>query len=259
MRLFENMLLSELFALVLVFARIGAALMVLPLFGEQSIPGRARLMFALAVTITVTPFLTPSLPGMPQSAVALTVLLVGEILIGIFLALLIRILFISLEVAGSSIVMQIGLSSATIFNPMISEQTSAVATFLGLVALVIMMQTDMHHMLLRGILDSYGLFAPGQGLIMGDASESITRVISQAFRVGIQMTGPFFIVMMMINVALGLLSRLMPQLQVFFLAQPVQIILGFILLIVTLTSMMYVFVETIGVAVQGMLAPGGGP
>lgn len=117
MRLFENMLLSELFALVLVFARIGAALMVLPLFGEQSIPARARLMFALAVTITVTPFLTPSLPSMPQSAIALTILLVGEIMIGIFLALLVRILFISLEVAGTSIVTQIGLSSAMIFNP----------------------------------------------------------------------------------------------------------------------------------------------
>lgn len=255
MRLFENLLLSELFALVLVFARVGAALMVLPLFGEQSIPARARLLFALAVTVTVTPFLTPSLPSMPASGLALSVLLIGEILIGVFLAMLVRILFITLEVAGSSIVMQIGLSSATIFNPMISEQTSAIATFLGLVALVIMLQTDMHHLMLRGVIDSYGLFAPGQSIIMGDASQSIVGVVGQAFRVGIQMTGPFFIAMTMVNVALGLLSRLMPQLQVFFLAQPVQIILGFILLIVTLTSMMYVFVDMIGAALQGMLAP----
>jgi flagellar biosynthetic protein FliR len=181
---------------------------------------------------------------------------VGEILIGIFLALLVRILFISLEVAGSAIVFQIGLSSATIFNPMISEQTSAISTFLGLIALVIMMQTDMHHMLLRGMVDSYGLFLPGQGIAMGDASESIVRVVSQAFRIGIQMTGPFFIVMMMINVALGLLARLMPQLQVFFLAQPVQIIVGFILLMITLVSIMYLFVDTIGTAIQGMMSPG---
>lgn len=255
MRLFETLLLSELFALALVFARIGAALMVMPLFGEQSIPARARLLFALAVTITVTPFLTPILPPMPPTGLGLAVLLIGEILIGIFLAMLIRILFILLEIAGSAIVMQIGLSSATIFNPMISEQTSAFATFFGLIGLVIMMQTDMHHLLLRGIVDSYGLFAPGQGIILGDASESVVRVVGQAYRVGIQMTGPFFIAMTMVNVALGLLSRLMPQLQVFFLAQPVQIILGFILLIVTLTSMMYVFVDTIGNAIQGLLAP----
>ncbi len=255
MRLFETLLLSELFALVLVFARIGAALMVMPLFGEQSIPARARLLFALAVTITVTPFLTPILPPMPATGLGLAILLIGEILIGIFIAMLIRILFILLEIAGSAIVMQIGLSSATIFNPMISEQTSAFATFFGLIGLVIMMQTDMHHLLLRGIVDSYGLFAPGQGIILGDASQSIVQVVGQAYRVGIQMTGPFFIAMTMVNVALGLLSRLMPQLQVFFLAQPVQIILGFILLIVTLTSLMYVFVDTIGNAIQGLLAP----
>lgn len=256
MRLFENLLLSELFALVLVFARMGSALMVLPLFGEQSVPARSRVLFALAVTMTITPFLTPSLPTLPPSVGGLVILLVGEILIGIFLALLVRILFISLEVAGSAIVFQMGLSSATIFNPMISEQTSAISTLLGLVALVIMMQTDMHHVLLRGMVDSYGLFLPGQGIVMGDASESIVRVVSQAFRIGIQMTGPFFIVMMMINVALGLLARLMPQLQVFFLAQPVQIVVGFILLIITLASIMYLFVDTIGTAIQGMLSPG---
>jgi flagellar biosynthetic protein FliR len=105
-------------------------------------------------------------------------------------------------------------------------------------------------------VDSYGLFLPGQGIAMGDASESIVRVVSQAFRIGIQMTGPFFIVMMMINVALGLLARLMPQLQVFFLAQPVQIIVGFILLMITLVSIMYLFVDTIGTAIQGMMSPG---
>lgn len=256
MRLFENLLLSELFALVLVFARMGSALMVLPLFGEQSIPARARLLFAVAVTMTITPFLTPSLPTLPPTVSGLAILLIGEILIGILLALLVRILFTALEVAGSAIVFQMGLSSATIFNPMISEQTSAVASLLGLVALVIMMQTDMHHVLLRGIVDSYGLFLPGQGIVMGDASESIVRAVSQAFRVGIQMTGPFFVVMMMINVALGLLARLMPQLQVFFLAQPVQIIVGFILLIATLTSIMYLFVDTIGSAIQGLLTLG---
>ncbi|KJV06920.1 hypothetical protein VZ95_20445 [Elstera litoralis] len=256
MRLFENLLLSELFALVLVFARMGSALMVLPLFGEQSIPTRARLLFAVAVTMTITPFLTPSLPTLPPTVSGLAILLIGEILIGILLALLVRILFTALEVAGSAIVFQMGLSSATIFNPMISEQTSAIASLLGLIALVIMMQTDMHHVLLRGIVDSYGLFLPGQGIVMGDASESIVRAVSQAFRVGIQMTGPFFVVMMMINVALGLLARLMPQLQVFFLAQPVQIIVGFILLLATLTSIMYLFVDTIGGAIQGLLTPG---
>lgn len=256
MRLFENLLISELFALVLVFARMGSALMVLPLFGEQSIPARARLLFAVAVTLTITPFLTPSLPSLPPTIGGLAILLIGEILIGIFLALLVRILFTALEVAGSAIVFQMGLSSAMIFNPMLSEQTSAIATLLGLIALVIMMQTDMHHLLLRGIVDSYGLFLPGQGIPLGDASESIVRVVSQAFRVGIQMTGPFFVVMMMINVALGLLARLMPQLQVFFLAQPIQIIIGFILLMITLISIMYLFVETIGTAVQGMLTPG---
>ncbi len=256
MRLFENLLIGELFALALVFARIGSALMVLPLFGEQIIPARARVLFALAVTITITPFLAPSLPPLPPTMGALVILVVGEILIGVFLALLVRILFTALEVAGTAIVFQIGLSSATIFNPMISEQTSAVATFLGLIALVIMMQTDMHHLMLRGIVDSYGLFRPGEGISVGDASESIVRVVSQAFRIGIQMTGPFFVVMMMINVALGLLSRLMPQLQVFFLAQPIQIIFGFILLIITLTSIMYLFVDTVGVALQRMLTLG---
>src|SRR3546814_6687700 len=100
----------------------------------------------------------------------------------------------------------------------------------------------LHHVLLRGIIESYQIFVPGQPLLVGDISEMITRVVSKAFLLGFQLASPFIAVTLIFNLGLGLLSRLMPQMQVFFIAIPLQIVIGLGIMLIALPAMLGWFI-----------------
>ena len=91
--------------------------------------------------------------------------------------------------------------------------------------------TDLHHLVIAALHDSYTIFAPGEMPIVGDVAQHITRIISASFRIGIQLSAPFLVFGLLFNLGLGVLSRLMPQMQVFFIGLPLSILLGFLLLL----------------------------
>lgn len=253
--LLDRLLTAELFALVLIFARLGSAMMLLPGFAENSVPVRVRLMLALAITVVVAPVLAPSLPRLPASPLSLMLMLGGEMGIGLFIGTLARLLLSALEVAGMVIAFQIGLASAVIFNPLLNEQGSLTGIFLMLLGIVLLFEVDAHHLMLRGILDSYTLFVPNALPPIGDFAEMLTMTVSRSFRIGLQMAAPFLVVMTLLYMAIGLLSRLMPQLQVFFVALPLQLLLGILLLGITVSSIMLLFLDSFGETFRGLLRP----
>jgi flagellar biosynthetic protein FliR len=217
---------------------------------------RAKLLLALAVTIVMAPVLAPGLPRLPASPLDLTLLLLGEIAIGVFLGLLMRILMAALETLGMIISFQIGLATAMIFNPLIAEQGSVLGVFLVVMGVVLLFQVDLHHVMLRAALDSYSLFVPGRLPPVGDFTEVMVKTIGGSFKLAMQLAGPYLLLTTLMYVALGLLARLMPQLQVFFVALPLQLALGFLLLALTLTVTYTVFLERFDTTIRGYLAPG---
>lgn len=239
--LFNRLLTTELFALALVFCRIGTIFMIMPGIGESIVFRRARLMFALATTVLITPVLAPFMPKSPETMLGLITLVVSEIAIGVFIGLIMRIMMSALDVAGTIISTSNGLASATIFNPMISEPGSLIGITLASIALLLMFQTDLHHLMLRAVVDSYSLFVPGNPPPIGDMSQTITTIVARAFKIGLQLAAPVLIVITIMMVALGILSRLMPQLQIFFISLPLQLIVGFVIIIVTLPTLMLFF------------------
>ena len=251
----DLLLTTELFSMMLVFARIGSAAMLMPGFGDSTVPSRAKLLLALAITVLVAPVLNPTLPRLPPNMGDLFLLIGGEIAVGIFIGYLMRLLVSTLETLGMIISFQIGLSSAIIFNPMISEQGSLIGVMLVTLAVVIIFQTDAHHLMLRALMDSYTLFVPGQLPPIGDFSEMMTKMIARSFRVAMELAGPFLLLNTLLYIALGLLSRLMPQLQVFFVAIPLQLGLGYLLLVLTLTAIMLTFMEGFTAVITGYMRP----
>jgi flagellar biosynthetic protein FliR len=236
-----ELLALDAFAFLLIFARLGAAMMLLPGFGSRLLAARARLILALALTVVVLPVLSPQLPRLPDSPAVLVLLLAGEITVGFFLGMVSQALMVALNLAGTFIGFQSAMANAFIVDPVAEQQSSILPSFLANVALVLIFATDLHHLMLRAAIGSYDLFAPGAPLPLGDLANSLTQLVGRAFTLGLQLAGPVMVFGLVFNGGLGLLSRLMPQMQVYFVAMPLQVTIGTLLLIVTLPAMMMWF------------------
>jgi flagellar biosynthetic protein FliR len=246
---------AELFAFLAVFTRLGAAFMVLPGFGEAVVPARIRLGTALAISLIVLPIVRGTLPPLPSGPGSLIAFLALESMIGFFIGGIARLLVTTLDTAGMLISTQIGLSSASIFNPALQTTVSLPSVLLSLGGLIIILETNLHHMLLEGLVDSYTLFKPAEALSMGDFSDTMARTLSSSFRVGLQIAMPFIILSLLFTFALGLISRLMPMLQVFFVSVPLQLVGGMLIILITLSAMLNWFLVYFQETYIGFLQP----
>jgi flagellar biosynthetic protein FliR len=136
------------------------------------------------------------------------------------------------------------LSAAQIFNPMLAQQGALTSAFYGVLGVLLIFVTDLHHLLLRAVVDSYNVFIPGGLPPLGDLSEVMVRVAANAFQLGLEMAAPFIVLGTLFFVALGVVGRLVPQLQLLFVMQPLQIVGGLGALIVVLGAGMRWFLET---------------
>jgi flagellar biosynthesis protein FliR len=241
-------------AFLLVFARTGTMVMLLPGLGEQNISARLRLTIALVLAAVLLPLHRAAYHVDPGALAALIVLLVEEIIIGAVLGITARLTISALEVAGSVIAQQLGLGFVTAVDPTQGEQGVIIGNFLTMTAVTLFFATDMHHLVIFALNDSYTLFEPGELPATGDVAALVTKTVSGAFRVGIQLSAPFLVFGLVFNVGLGVLSRLMPQMQVYFVAMPLSILLGFLFLVFVLGSMMGIFLDYTG-GVLHELAP----
>ncbi|MBO6782394.1 MAG: flagellar type III secretion system protein FliR [Alphaproteobacteria bacterium] len=249
----DGLLVADVYLFMLVFARMGAALIVLPGFGEISIPVRVRLIFALAFTFVMFPMVSGTLPPIPVNIPELFLLLGGEILIGIAIGAIARLLISMLQVGGTIIAFNAGLASAQLFDPSAGQQGAITGAFLATLGITLLFVTNLHHVMLMAMVDSYVLFVPGVGFPVGDFSEMAARVVSDSFRLGLQIALPILVVGMMIYLSMGLMARLMPQMQVFFIALPLQILVGFAVLAVTIGVSMLVFLDHFETVMGGFL------
>jgi flagellar biosynthesis protein FliR len=234
---------ADVFAVLVIFARVGIAIAVLPGFSAAYVPMRMRLLMALALSILVTPVLAGALPPMPTTPASLALLRVSESAIGLFLGSIARIVFAALQTAGTLTAYLSSFASALVQDPVADQQSSTIAGFFTALGLVLVFVTDMHHLMLRAIVDSYGLFAPGAPPPLDDICGVIARTAADSFALGVQLSAPFLIVNLVYNVGLGLLGRLMPQLPVFFFGLPVQVGLQLWVMMLALSGIMLVFLD----------------
>ena len=231
-----TLLTDQVFAFALVFVRLGAALMLLPTVGESAVPARIRLLFALSFTLVLTPLLAGRLPAPPDGALELAMVVVGEVVIGLFIGAGARIVMSALHVAGMVFSFHSGLAAAQMFDPNQSVQTSISGNFLNLLALMVIFVTDLHHLLLAGLVDSYAAFPAGSPWPAADHAEALAHLVGDTFRVGLQIAAPVLVAGFLLYLGAGLLNRLMPQMMVFFVVLPVQMVLAFGILMVSLSA-----------------------
>ena len=232
----------------LVFARVGALMMLAPGIGDQFVPTRARLMVALFIAFTLAPVVSGKIAPLPSDTADMFLAIAKEILIGLSLGLTTRILFSALATAGAIAGMQTGLGMAMAFDPSQQQQGAVFGTFLALLGTALVFQSDVHYLFISGAAKSFDNFLPGAPLPLGDMAQFSLRAFSQAFSLAIQITAPLLLFGIVINVALGIINRVAPAIQVFFIAQPIQVLLGIMLFAITAGAGMLVWLEAIAAA-----------
>jgi flagellar biosynthetic protein FliR len=173
-----------------------------------------------------------------------------ELFIGAVLGLTARLMVSALQIAGNVVAQQLGLGFVTAVDPTQGQQNVIVGNFLSLLGVTLIFATDLHHLAIAALNDSYTLFRPGEVPLLGDVAALTTRTVAAAFRIGIQLSAPFLVFGLLFNLGLGVLSRLMPQMQVFFVGLPVSILVGLLILLLVLGAMMSLFLDSIGTVLR---------
>lgn len=233
---------GELAAYAIVFCRLGAAMMFLPGYGDAAVNTRSRLVLALAITLAMGGVFGDGshlLQGFWSAVSAI----VSEVMVGLFIGLAGRLTITALQTAGSIIAAQISLSNALSADPVSAQQASLPSNFLTIVGVVLLFVTDLHHLLLAGIAHSYETFPLAAPPQWDGFAEAVTTIVSEGFSIALALAAPFILVGITVSLGMGLLARLMPQVQVFFIIMPLQITVGLGLLALTLSAGMHWYLQ----------------
>lgn len=231
---------------VLVFARVGTLVMLMPGIGERFIFSRARLSLAFFIALMILPMARPSLQ-IPETLPALATLLIGELLIGLVIGVCARLVMAALQTAGTIVAQSMGLGFAMTVDPTGGNQNPSIGNFLTMLGITLILTSDLHHIAIAAIHESYRLLPPGGAPDLTDVMTLAVRSTAQGFALAVQIAAPFIVFGLLFNLGLGVLARMMPQLQVFFLAVPASIFGGMLMLLVVLGVMMSVFMNGLGV------------
>jgi flagellar biosynthetic protein FliR len=223
----EEFTIEFLFHLMLVFARLSAAFSKFPAIGSNYIFTKGKLAFSLMVSLIIIPIVAPYLPKYSDNF-ALNIGYLGiEIFIGVIVSLAANIYFQALHFVGQMVSMQSGLGSAAFFDPNQRTQVTLFSNFMILIAIVFIFASNTHHIFIQAIIDSYAKFPPGELLDLGDVSKFVSFVVNDSFVLSFKIASPFLVVSLAILTGSGMLARLMPNLQVFFVLTPAQILVMF--------------------------------
>ncbi len=234
---------AELWAVGLIFLRLASLVMLVPGLGDQAVPARYRLSFALAFAFVVTPIVRDTIPPLPPTLGAVTGQVLHEVIIGLMLGTLMRVLLFTLVTSGEIMSLQTGLSFAQTANPAQAQPSTSMGTFLAMMGLVMIYATNMHHLFIRAMVDSFHIFPAAKPVMIGDAVTLMARTIQQSFVLALQMAAPLIVFGLVFNISTGFIGRIMPNFPIFFAATPLSLLLGLALFALGLGATGMVFID----------------
>lgn len=245
---------QQVFAGGLIFARLGALVMLIPGFGETFVPVRIRLSLALLLALVLFPVVSAGVPPIPSDVSGVALAVIKETAIGLMIGTILRMFMSSLAAAGEIVSIQTTLGFAQTTNPTQVAPSTTIGTFLGLMGVVLIMTTNLHHLFLSAIVHSYTIFPFSKALPLGDANALAIQTVSRSFALGLQLAAPVVAFSLIFNIATGLVGRVMPQFQIFFVASPLMVLLGLSIFALSLGVIGMVWIDHY----RDLLAPFGG-
>jgi flagellar biosynthetic protein FliR len=227
----------------LVFSRVGSMIMVMPGLGEAALSPRIRLSFALLTAFCIAPTVAPYLPPLDPTVGGMAFAVIKEVLIGLMMGTILRLFMSSLAMAGEIISIQTTLAFAQTSNPTQAQPSASVSTFLTLTGLTLIFVTNLHHSFLLAMAKSYTLFSPLKALPMQDMTTLAIKTVSESIKLGVQLSAPIIVFSLVLNIATGLVGRILPQFQIFFVATPLSVLFGLSLLALSMSMIGLVWIQ----------------
>ncbi len=210
----------------LVLVRVAAMLFLMPVFSSNTIPVRVRAAVALVLSLMLTPVVPWGPDQLPSSPLGFLLLGVAELFTGMSLALMMRLIFAGLQTAGQMVSIQMGFSVANVMDPVSGTQSAILAHFAYIIALLLFLSTDGHLVILRYVYQSFDLLAPGRLVLSAPLSEIMMEMCREMFILSIKILAPVMVVLLFAQVALGILAKMVPQINMLIVSFGINIALG---------------------------------
>lgn len=230
----------DLFLLVLL--RVGALLVVAPIFGHRHWLGRAKVGLALMVSVVLFPMVADQPLDLPTGVFAYGFLMVREVLMGVVLGFTVLLLFVGIQFAGQLAGLQMGFGIVNVIDPQSSDQVSIIGQFLNIMAILLLLTLDGHHMILSGLVASFEAIPLGGVSFHDGLMFKLMDLTAQVFVIAVKISAPILIALFLVTAAMGVLARTVPQMNVFLVGFPLQIGVGMAALLISL-PLFAVFVE----------------
>jgi flagellar biosynthetic protein FliR len=219
---------------LVVTSRIAGFIGAIPVISSAQTPGRVKTALVVAVSLTLFPLMADGVPGVNFSPVPFMLLIVSEVLLGVLLGLVARLIFTAVEFGATVIGFQMGFAAANVFDPQSERQVALISQFQNIFAILIFLAINGHYLFLQTAVMSYELLPPGQLDLSGEAVPYLMELASHMFAIGVQFSAPVLAVLLLSGLILGILARVFPQLNVFLISFPVNIGTAFIVIALTL-------------------------
>lgn len=237
--------------------RILSLLAVAPVFSNRALPTRIRLVLGLAITVAIAPVLPPA-PPIPLDSWLIYPIIAQELLIGITCGFVLRFIFAAIDLAAAMVGFQMGLSFAVFYSPTSGTQTPVLNEFFAVVATLLFLALDGHLMLLNAIVVSFDWLPLGAGLALQEGMAVMLHYPVTLFAFAFLLSLPITAVVLLTNIALAILTRTAPQLNLFAIGFPITITMGFLALLASLSPMGGILqqgfaegIEAVGQVIQG--------
>lgn len=214
-------------------ARVLALLATAPVFNNAGLSMQIRLSIGLAISFALAPAL-PAMPAISPGSWVGIMVLAQQILIGIVMGFTLRLVFTAVDVAGELIGLQMGLGFASFYDPQTASQTPVISEFLGLLATLLFLAMNGHLLTLSVLADSFTLLPVTTTPFAAKGFLALLSWAATLFSAGLMLALPLIAALLIANIALGVLSRVAPQLNIFAVGFPVTIVAGFVVLMLSL-------------------------
>lgn len=219
---------------LLVFVRMTGLFVIAPIFGRRNIPNYLKIGLALVISVLlVNAVPMPKLEGY-SNIWAYGLLVAKEFLVGITIGFVSYLVLTGIYVAGQLIDTQIGFGMVSVFDPMSNIQVPVTANLYFMISMLVFLMVNGHHMVIRALVESYRYIPVGGAVFQSAMMNDIIRVFSQVFVTGFKIAAPVTAAILVVDVALGVISKAVPQINVFVLGMPLKIAIGIIVMIITI-------------------------
>ena len=222
---------------LVVTSRIAGFIGAIPVVSSAQTPGRVKTALVVAISLTLFPLMADAVPEISFAPVPFLLLMVSEVLLGVLLGLVARLIFTAVEFGATVIGFQMGFAAANVFDPQSERQVALISQFQNIFAILIFLAINGHYLFLQTAVMSYELLPPGQLDLSGEAVPYLMQLASHMFALGVQFSAPVLAVLLLSGLILGILARVFPQLNVFLISFPVNIGTAFIVIALTLNML----------------------